>query len=245
MCRSCLLPSLEQGKKMKCKRIFSLILTVVIFGFLAANSAQATAWTVTQLSNDLGGGPHIYGSNVVWSGYDGSDMEIFLYDGNSTTQLTNNSYNDYDPQVYGSNVVWMGEEGWSDAEVFVYDGNSITQLTNNSHIEYPPQVYGYNVVWYGFDGNDFEIFLAQITGDVNGDGWVSSDDLTIIIDNWGQTGLGRGGGDLNGNGVVDGPDYTEVLSNWNLPPEPPSQATPEPATLLLLAFGALLLNRRP
>ena len=52
--------------------------------------------------------PQIYGSNVVWEGYDGNDYEIFLYDGSSTTQLTNNSYDDQNPQIYESNVVWGG-----------------------------------------------------------------------------------------------------------------------------------------
>ena len=60
--------------------------------------------------------------------------------------------------------------------------------------------------------------------------------------NWGQS-LGREFGDLNGNGIVDGPDYAEVLSYWatGSPPEPPSQATPEPATLGLVLIGGLAL----
>ena len=78
---------------------------------------------------------------------------------------------------------------------------------------------------------------------MDGDSWVGDSDLTIVRDNWGKS-LGREFGDLNGNGIVDGPDYAEVLSYWNPPSEPPSD-TPEPATLLLLVFGGLLLNRRP
>ena len=31
---------------------------------------------------------------VVWEGYDGTDWEIFLYDGIETIQLTDNSYDD-------------------------------------------------------------------------------------------------------------------------------------------------------
>lgn len=56
--------------------------------------------------------------SVVWDGYDGSAYEIFLYDGTSTTQLTNNSYDDRQPQIYGSSVVWDGIDG-SDCEVFL------------------------------------------------------------------------------------------------------------------------------
>lgn len=81
---------------------------------------------------------------------------------------------------------------------------------------------------------------ATLPGDVNGDGWVSGTDLSIIINYWGQS-LGREFGDLNGNGVVDGPDYTEVLSYWN---PPPAEPTPEPATLGLLLLGGLALLRR-
>ncbi|MCK4850142.1 MAG: PEP-CTERM sorting domain-containing protein [Phycisphaerae bacterium] len=84
-----------------------------------------------------------------------------------------------------------------------------------------------------------------ISGDVNGDGFIDDNDLTIILDNWGQSGLGWSGGDLNGNGVVDGPDYAEVLSYWNPPFEPPGEPTPEPATLGLLLVGSwLVLGRR-
>ena len=82
-----------------------------------------------------------------------------------------------------------------------------------------------------------------LAGDVNRDGWVAGNDLSIVIDNWGQSGLGRTGGDLNDNGVVDGPDYTEVLSYWNPPPPEPT-GIPEPATLGLLVVGGLALLRR-
>ena len=99
---------------------------------------------------------------MVWAGFEGgSDYEIFLYDGNSTTQLTNNSYNDYIQDIYESKVVWVGKLGSdvSSNEIFFYDGNSTIQLTNNSYRDWEAQVYGSNVVWSGYDGNDWEIFL--------------------------------------------------------------------------------------
>ena len=98
------------------------------------------------------------------------------------------------------------------------------------------------ISYVGGDGNDVTL-VVPLPGDVDLDGFVDGDDLSTIISYWGQS-LGRKFGDLNSNGIVDGPDYAEVLSYWNPPPEPPSQATPEPATLALLLIGALALLRR-
>ncbi len=85
------------------------------------------------------------------------------------------------------------------------------------------------------------VMIPPVTGDVNGDGWVGGADITRIVTNWGMTSATRSNGDLDGNGVVGGGDYSEVLSTWGTgtPPEPPSEAVPEPSTLLLLA-GAVL-----
>ncbi|MCK4850706.1 MAG: PEP-CTERM sorting domain-containing protein, partial [Phycisphaerae bacterium] len=104
----------------------------------------------------------------------------------------------------------------------------------------------YGMTDLGGDSNVGTIFVLpdHLPGDVNGNGYVDGTDLTIIISHWGQSGLGREFGDLNDNGVVDGPDYAEVLSYWNPPPEPPSEAVPEPATLGLMLIGGLVLLRR-
>ncbi len=95
--------------------------------------------------------------------------------------------------------------------------------------------------------NNFEMFdIGFLPGDVNVDGWVGDLDLAMVVGNWGRSDLGRAGGDLNDNGVVDGSDYTEVLSFWNTGTslEPPAEAIPEPATLLLLALGGSTLLKR-
>ena len=110
----------------------------------------------------------------------------------------------------------------------------------------------YVVVWAsdGQDGDGWGVFaeignIFPLPGDVDGDGWVGEDDLSIVIDNWGKS-LGREFGDLNGDGTVSGLDYTEVITYWGtgVPPEPPS-GIPEPATLSLLLIGGLaLLSQR-
>ena len=74
-----------------------------------------------------------------------------------------------------------------------------------------------------------DILALLLPGDADGDGWVDNDDLSIILGNWGQTGLGRAAGDLDGSGTVDGADWTEVISYWNPEPTEPPEATPERA----------------
>ena len=50
--------------------------------------------------------------------YDGNDWEIFVFDGNQTTQLTDNDYPDDWPKVSGAHVVW---EGMPDGDWEIFD----------------------------------------------------------------------------------------------------------------------------
>ncbi|MCW9679409.1 hypothetical protein FJR41_001010, partial [Dolichospermum planctonicum UHCC 0167] len=146
----------------------TLTLAVATTYTLGTNSTATLTITdndlvVTQLTNNSSGddSPAISGNNVVWSGYDGTDSEIFFYNGISTTQLTNNSRDDYAPAISGNNVVWYGYDG--DYEIYLYNGTSTIQLTNNTTNDFSPAISGNNVVWYGWDGTDYEIYLYNGT----------------------------------------------------------------------------------
>ena len=146
----------------------TLTLAVATTYTLGTNSTATLTITdndlvVTQLTNNSSGddSPAISGNNVVWSGYDGTDSEIFFYNGISTTQLTNNSRDDYAPAISGNNVVWYGWDG--DYEIYLYNGTSTIQLTNNTTNDFSPAISGNNVVWYGWDGTDYEIYLYNGT----------------------------------------------------------------------------------
>ena len=52
---------------------------------------------------------------MVWFG-DG-DNKIYLWDGATTTQITDNNFDDYDPAISGLNVVWHG--GFLSHEIFM------------------------------------------------------------------------------------------------------------------------------
>ena len=52
--------------------------------------------------------------------------------------------------------------------------------------------------------------VCDTPGDINADCIVGGDDLTLLLNNWGGSGVG----DLNGDGSVGGDDLAILLSNW-------------------------------
>ena len=88
---------------------------------------------------------------------------------------------------------------------------------------------------------------VDLAGDVDGDGFIGGDDLTIILTNWGQSVTGREQGDLNGDGFIGGDDYTEVLTYWGTGVGLGAvlASVPEPTVLLLLSLAVVtILGRR-
>ena len=76
------------------KKYLSVFALAVILGFTTISTSYAVTYDTIQLTNNSSDDwdPQINANGyVVWEGYDGSDGEIFLYDGTNTTQLTKNS----------------------------------------------------------------------------------------------------------------------------------------------------------
>ncbi|MBF2046916.1 MAG: pre-peptidase C-terminal domain-containing protein [Elainella sp. C42_A2020_010] len=110
----------------------------------------------------------ISGSNAVWDGIDGSDIEVFLYNGTTglSTQLTNNTVDDIAVGISGSNVIWNNFDQNFVFRAFFYNGTTgqVTQLLHpNSINNQAIAISGSNVLWSGFDGNDLEVFLYNGT----------------------------------------------------------------------------------
>ena len=76
-------------------------------------------------------------------------------------------------------------------------------------------------------------------GDANGDGRVDINDLTIVLTNFGRTGMTWSQGDFLGDGTVDINDLTIVLANFGKTAGAGPAAVPEPASLVLLGIGAV------
>jgi rhamnogalacturonan endolyase len=93
----------------------------------------------------------------------------------------------------------------------------------------------------------------DLTGDLNGDGFVGIEDLNLVLGHWNQV-VTAGHplwGDPSGDGFVGIEDLNYVLGNWNseTPPSADSLANvPEPHSLLTLGtvmlFGGLSRRRR-
>ncbi len=164
----------------------------------------------------------------------GGHNEIFLYDGTSTTQLTNDFYGKYSPQINDSaHMVWRGC-GYSACDIFLYDGASTTNISNNTTDVASQQMNDRGeIVWSDYvDGGwwggieDPRIFLAvpcSLDNDNDADGYVSA----------------SCGGDDCADGAPDiNPGMTEIPGNgYDDDCDPTTPAYPEPANTMAASYG--------
>ncbi len=124
----------------------------------------------------------ISGNNVVWSETDG---KIHLYDGKTTTQLTDNDAYKYDLAISGDNVVWLEDY----TKIYLYDGSNTKRLTDTNTSKSRLSISGNNVVWrednskiYLYDGSTTKQLTDTNTSksglDISGNNivWSGSDD---------------------------------------------------------------------
>jgi hypothetical protein len=88
--------------------------------------------------------------------------------------------------------------------------------------------------------------VGAVPGDTNGDGIVNDADLANLEAQFGGA-PGAESADFDGDGDVDAHDFATMRGNWGFGTGPAPQsgaATPEPATMTVLALGGLLILRR-
>ena len=116
----------------------------ILFASVPISHAQYSTIQLTINAHDSNPQINNHG-DVVWMRYDGSDYDIFLYDGTSTTQLTNSAYTDMEPQINDLGMVvwtrWAGPGG--SGEIFFYDGMTTHQMTSNAYEDSSPRINNY------------------------------------------------------------------------------------------------------
>ena len=116
----------------------------------------------------------------------------------------------------------------------------------------PGQPWGTSVIGNATYSADLSVYRSEIyhamalPGDLNFDGVVNGLDLSLISSDWGKAGSGASNlsGDANHDGAVNGLDLALVVNNWSRALSDSgtsATAVPEPASIILAAFGALAL----
>jgi hypothetical protein len=95
------------------------------------------------------------------------------------------------------------------------------------------------------DGTVFALTIPE-PGDANLDGRVDISDLTIVLTNYGQSGMSWSQGDFAGDGMVDINDLTIILQNFGTTAGAGISAVPEPSAIALfgIAVSALVFAWR-
>jgi hypothetical protein len=83
--------------------------------------------------------------------------------------------------------------------------------------------------------------IVPLPGDANLDGQVDINDLTIVLTNYGQSGMTWSQGDFNTDTKVDINDLTIVLTDYGKTAGSGIKAVPEPSSVILLGVGAIAL----
>ena len=131
----------------------------------------ATGVTTQITNNDVDDvgvqGSGLSGKNIVWSRIEGDDADVFFYNGSSgeTRQLTDTDTGEAVMGISGSNVIWSNFTPDDKVdEVFFYNGTRgiTTQVTDSDNSNFAVAVSETKLVWNSFDGNDMEVFFADL-----------------------------------------------------------------------------------
>ena len=156
-----------------------------IYHYDGTTTAQLTSNTV-----DSGvGDPDISGSNIVWRQTDsaGDDPEIKLYNGSTTTTLTDNMVQESHVQIDGDHIVWQASDD-NDEEIYFYDGSQVLQVTNNDHYDYTPVISGSTVAWYQYAGYpEWEVFMAEPIPEPASAALLALGGLTLLVPRRGRS----------------------------------------------------------
>jgi hypothetical protein len=106
---------------------------------------------------------------VVWYGENGSNYEIFFYDGDSPINISNSPDVDWHPEINNSGyIVWEGYDG-NDYEIYLYYDGTKHQITDNDVDDTFPLINNIgDLLWKRANGSIDELVLAFLDSDSDG-----------------------------------------------------------------------------
>ena len=119
--------------------------------------------------------PSVSGNYIAWRNKKNDVDYLRLYDGGQVSTITS-AHEMSNPYFGDGFLVWSmrdndesiklskGMKIFTGMEIFIYDLDSkeTIQITNDNHADYHPVASGKYIGWQKYDGNDYEIYLAQI-----------------------------------------------------------------------------------
>ncbi|HEY9697847.1 MAG TPA: cadherin-like domain-containing protein [Trichocoleus sp.] len=148
--------------------------------------------------------PKVDGFNVVWSGNDDTDSEVFFYNGTTRAipvQLTNNSIDDLANEISGTNVTWTTIDTTNiSLQAFLY--NTTTQASTritaglvvsglpglNLTVDVASGVSGSNVALNVFDSINLQVAQDYVAGRITIDEFIARGFETEVFLYNGSTG---------------------------------------------------------
>jgi cysteine-rich repeat protein len=103
--------------------------------------------------------PAISGGQVLWTASDGSDSEVFLFDGKVVIRLTENDEQEAAPVLHAGTAVWVGRADQADSVIVKYDGDWLGPV-EGSEGGFQPAVWGSRVAWLTSDGTQSSIWMT-------------------------------------------------------------------------------------
>ncbi|MEE4241402.1 MAG: SBBP repeat-containing protein [Desulfopila sp.] len=121
------------------------LIDVLVFKITPDPPQANTSWSFRAITNSDGGrGPVLTDTDVAWSRWDGTNTNLYAFDGNNTSQLTTSSFNEQNLFASDKYITWNSR---SPDDIYLYDGTSVSQITNNNYHNARPKVHGEYMAW--------------------------------------------------------------------------------------------------
>ena len=109
-------------------------------------------------------GPKIDGGRFVALGFVNGKNQVYLFDGQELSQITDGTVDELNPLIHGDKVVW--KRGFGAGELYMYDiSTATTTRIDGGHLAQsaPEGVHNGNVVWTGSDGTSLQIYKYSLS----------------------------------------------------------------------------------